>query len=259
MNTKPQADHKTSGSKAETKPAAARRASEAGGKKNSGHFVPPERSLLGTLLLRFGHFMTRHCVRLTCHNRENIPSNPPYVIAANHVTYVDGLWLLNSLSPEHRRRTCAMVGADLKTKHGMIGKILTIGARAIPVERFGNPVRSLIVAKNAVKAGNNILIHPEGTRTSTGKLGKFQTGAAYIAFKGGAPILPVYIAKAYAIWPRHQKRPSCKDPQTGKKRPLDLYFGKPLDPKDYSDPYALNDALEAWFLDMQEREGKGEL
>jgi len=45
-----------------------------------------------------------------------------------------------------------------------------------------------------IKAGQPLLIFPEGTRSVPGRLLKFRRGAAYIALSGGVPILPVLIS-----------------------------------------------------------------
>lgn len=42
-----------------------------------------------------------------------------------------------------------------------------------------------------LKAGNRVVIYPEGTRTKDGKLGKFKTGGAALAISSQVPVLPV--------------------------------------------------------------------
>lgn len=223
-------------------------------KNKSGHYIPPERSLLGRLIVFLGLVLTRLFLKLKYHGRNRIPRNLPYVLAANHVTFVDGLWIFNGLPNSHYKRTCAMAGADLKTDYGLFGKIIYAAARAIPVERNGNPVRSLIVAKNTILSGQSILIHPEGTRSSDGNLAELQSGAVYIAHKTNAPIVPVYISGGYAVWPKNQKWPSFKDPVSRKKRRVDIYFLNPLYPSDYSSTEELKAALFAVLMKQERKE-----
>ena len=52
-------------------------------------------------------------------------------------------------------------------------------------------------------AGENILQFPEGTRSPTGELGGFQSGAARLALKSGAPLVPIGVYGTFAILPRH--------------------------------------------------------
>ena len=47
-----------------------------------------------------------------------------------------------------------------------------------------------------------VLIAPEGTRSSDGQLGRFKLGAFYLAYEAQVPILPVVLHKTTEIWPR---------------------------------------------------------
>lgn len=56
-------------------------------------------------------------------------------------------------------------------------------------------MRSMMVkAAKALKAGNSLMIFPEGTRSKDGKLQAFKTGAFHLAVEQGRPILPVVIS-----------------------------------------------------------------
>ena len=124
--------------------------------------------------------------------------------------------------------------------------------RGIPVDRHGNPIRGLIKAKKEVEKGNICFVFPEGTRCHDGKLGEMKDGAAYIAIKANVPLVPVYLAGAYDVWPRGQKWPH---PYKGflKRRKIRVYIGEPLDGKDYdNDAHKLTDAMSEW-MHLQEK------
>ncbi|MFC1571349.1 lysophospholipid acyltransferase family protein [Candidatus Margulisiibacteriota bacterium] len=53
-----------------------------------------------------------------------------------------------------------------------------------------------------IKAGESVLIFPEGTRTRTGELGKFKRGSLLAALKSGAPIMPIAISGSFNIMPK---------------------------------------------------------
>ena len=63
-----------------------------------------------------------------------------------------------------------------------------------------------------------------GTRTRTGALGAFRRGPAHLALATGAPLVPVHIDGAYAIFPAHSRLP-----RLGGGR-LVVRFGEPLIP-----------------------------
>lgn len=222
------------------------------------HPLPPRRSLLGRVIIAGVAAWFRRSLKVTYIGLENLPPQP-YILAANHVTFVDGLFIFKGLPKEHYENTCAMVGADLETQYGVVGKMIMRAARAIPVARQGNPTRGLLKGLHALEAEMNLLIHPEGTRTHDGHLGSFHSGASYLAFKANVPIVPIYIAGGYDFWPRHSKWPSTKDPDTGLKRQLSLTFFPPLLPEEYASPEELHEALhstlkvaEADFLSHQD-------
>ena len=127
--------------------------------------------------------------------------------------------------------------------------------RGIAVDRFGNPVRGLIKAKKEVENGNIILVHPEGTRTSDGHLGEFKDGAAYIAVKADAPLLPVYIEGGYQVWSRHMKRPQTWDKKNHRRKRITIHFGKPMLPSEFDrDAHKMTDAIHTWMKDMEKKD-----
>ena len=139
-----------------------------------------------------------------------------------------------------------IAGSDLESEHGMLGRLICKVGRAVPIDRFGNPVRGLIIAKRKVEEGNIMLVHPEGTRSIDGRLGEMKNGAAYIAIKAKVPILPVFIDGGYEIFNRHMKWPRPYD-ENRTRRTVVLHFGKPLLPEDYKDTQSMTDALTAWM------------
>ncbi len=191
--------------------------------------------------------LSRRLLRITVEGRENIPSSPPYVLAANHETYIDGMWIGAYLPKGHFRHFCSLAASDLKTRHGWLGKLILRVGRGIQVDRFGNPIRGLILAKKEVEKGEILLVHPEGTRSEDGQLGEFKDGAAYVAFKACVPLVPVFLDGGYEIFNRHMKNPQPFQPGTLRRKQLVITYGKPFLPKDYADAHEMTDALTEWM------------
>jgi len=208
---------------------------------------PIRRGLIGYLGFYGGLLVTRLIVRLRARGTENIPTQIPYVIAANHQTYVDGMLISAFLPRFHFRKLASLTAKDLEDQHGLFGKLIVRVGRGIAVDRFGNPVRGLIIAKKKVEEGNILLVHPEGTRSPTGELGEMKDGAAYIALKSKVPLLPVFIEGGYEVFSRHMKWPNPIDRKTGKRREVTVVFGKPLDPKEFKTAKEMTQALVAWM------------
>ena len=152
---------------------------------------------------------------MKCIGRENFPKNNPYVVASNHQSYPDGVLIIDYLPRGHFKWMCCLAA-------------------------------SLIKAKKEVENGNICFVFPEGTRSHTGKLAEMKDGAAYLAIKAGVPMVPVYIAGAYQIWPRTSKKPH---PLNGfHRRKIRIYVGEPLHGEDFdNDAHKMTEALSAWM------------
>ncbi len=225
-------------------PAAAKAARTAARIENK---YPVKRGLIGKLTYTVGLTVARLTVDLEAEGLDNIPKSGPYVIAANHETYVDGMLIGAYLPKNHFKSFSSLAAKDLEDRHGLLGRLILKVGRAIPIDRFGNPVRGLIMAKKKVEEGNILLVHPEGTRSVDGRLGEMKEGAAYIAMKSKVPLLPVFLDGAYEVFNRYMKRPNGHNPETGKRRKVILTYGKPLNPEDFSNAREMTAALVQWM------------
>lgn len=208
---------------------------------------PMPRGLIGNLANGIGMTIARLSIRLHAEGLENIPKTTPYVIAANHETYVDGMLIGSYLPKKHFKLMSCIAAKDLEDRHGIFGRIILRVGRGIPIDRFGNPVRGLIAAKKAVDDGNIMLVHPEGTRSVDGHLGEMQDGASFIAMKSHVPLLPVFLDGAYEVFNRYMKAPEGRNPITRLRREVILTFGKPFNPADFSSAREMTAALTDWM------------
>jgi 1-acyl-sn-glycerol-3-phosphate acyltransferase len=216
---------------------------------------PVPRGIVGALGYFGGMLLSRLLIRLSSKGTENIPKDPPYIVSPNHVTYVDGMWAASYLPKGHFKVLCSMAAKELEDSHGPFGKLIMRVGRGIASDRFGNPVRSLILAKKQLDEGQILLLHPEGTRSPDGELGEFKDGAAYLAFKSECPILPVCIYGGYEVFNRHMKWPQpFKKPF--KRKSVTIIYGKPLLPKDYDSPADMTKSLYSVIAEM--KSGKGQ-
>lgn len=210
--------------------------------------VTIERGPWGRFIFRLGTWLTRLLTKIRYVGQEHIPAKGPYIIAANHQSMFDGLWIMGGIPKAHIPQFSCIAGADLQKNYGLIGRIMLQVGRAILVDRHGNPIRGLIVAKKKLDDDNRVMIHPEGTRTYTGRIGPMKNGAGYLAVKTGAPIVPAYINGAYEIFSRYMPVPYPIHMRRLRRKPLTIEFGKPLDPNDYDDMDALIEALNTWLF-----------
>lgn len=107
-------------------------------------------------------------------------------------------------------RICCLAAKHLKDKPFMKRTFRALGG--IPVDRGGNTVPAMKHAEEILGQENSyMIVHPEGTRSRSGKLSEFKQGAAQIAKETGVKIIPVCIDGAYEIYPPSVKLPRCFD------------------------------------------------
>jgi len=71
----------------------------------------------------------------------------------------------------------------------------------IPIDRE-NPreaARSIIEAARIIRAGVNAIAFPEGTRSRTGDIGQFRSGAFALALRAGVPLVPITLEGSYRV------------------------------------------------------------
>jgi 1-acyl-sn-glycerol-3-phosphate acyltransferase len=163
------------------------------------------------------------------HAERLIPGNR--IIAANHQSNLDVLWLLGAL-PYRLRKTLFITGK----KELSLLKYLFIGSPIVFVDRTGNVLPSLKAAADILRSGAALIIFPEGTRTRDGSLGKFKSGAAYLAHHLGREIIPVTIRGAFGILPKGKILPRLFVKEEGR-----LIVGEPIDPRRFASIESLND------------------
>lgn len=214
---------------------------------------PTKRGFIGNAAKFFFLLYTSAVINIKCVNRQNFPKQNPYVIASNHQSYPDGVWIAKYLPKGHFKKMCCLAGADLETDHGRIGRLIMKVGRAIAVDRYGNPVRGLIKAKKEVEKGDICLVFPEGTRSATGAIGELKDGACYLAIKANVPLVPIFISGAYQVWPRQEKK---MKPFKGflKRKKMRIIVGEPIYGKDFdNDAHVMTAHLQKWMEDMHSK------
>lgn len=147
------------------------------------------------------------------HDAHLVPASGPVVLAGNHLGVLDGP-LLIAASP--RWPTC-LVKAELFDS--ALGPVLR-AAGQIPIVRDGLDRTALEAAVGRLRAGGVVGVFPEGTR-GRGDVAQARAGAAWLAVRAGAPIVPVAV-----LGTRRTGESASRPPRP---RRLDLVFGAPLD------------------------------
>ena len=134
--------------------------------------------------------------------RENVPASGPFIIASNHLSFIDSM-AIPLMSP---RRVGYLAKSEYFTTPGFRGwltKTLFTALGALPVERQTHRAaqEALDTAMTVLKAGGGFGVYPEGTRSKDGRLARGKTGVAWLALTADCPVVPVGICGTDRIQP----------------------------------------------------------
>ncbi|WP_410788452.1 lysophospholipid acyltransferase family protein [Kribbella sp. C-35] len=153
---------------------------------------------------------------------ENIPDTGAAIIASNHLSYSDWIFMPLVL----RRRVTFVAKSDYFTGAGIKGRFqrgFFKGTGQVPIDRSGGSA-----SEGAMRAGMKVLqrgelfgIYPEGTRSHDGRLYKGRTGVARLALEAKVPVIPCGVIGTDVVAPPGKIVASFASPT--------VKFGEPLD------------------------------
>lgn len=184
---------------------------------------------------------------------ENLPTDGPAILASNHLSYAD--WLFMPLAVP--RRVTFVAKAEYFTTPGIKGwfqKMFFSGSGQVPIDRSGASAAegALVTAKRVLAEGDLFGIYPEGTRSHDGRLYRGKTGVARLALETGVPVIPVAVVGTDEIAPPGKKFGSFVRPK--------VLIGKPLDFERYegleNDRYILRSVTDEIMYEIMRLSGQ---
>ncbi|MCF8307076.1 MAG: AMP-binding protein [Ignavibacteriales bacterium] len=160
--------------------------------------------------------------RLKGEGTENIPKSP-FILTPNHQSFFDGLFVSVFLKDKIFKNTYFYA----KEKHVRNPIVRAFANRNNVIVMDLNKDLKLSLQKLAevLKKGKNIIIFPEGTRSTTGAVGEFKKFFAILSKELNVPIVPVSIKGAIDALPK-----GSLFPRPWKK--IQVKFHKPVYPED---------------------------
>jgi 1-acyl-sn-glycerol-3-phosphate acyltransferase len=136
-------------------------------------------------------------VKVTVVERAPLDPRRPYVFMANHASMID-IWAMFIVLPVSFRFIAKkqLGGIPLFGWAMRAGRFIFIDRQNALAAR-----RSIEEAARRIKAGQSVVIFPEGTRTRDGKLGSFKKGGFHLAIDSGVDIVPVAIRGTRPLMP----------------------------------------------------------
>ncbi|QOD92705.1 lysophospholipid acyltransferase family protein [Chryseoglobus sp. 28M-23] len=153
---------------------------------------------------------------------ENVPKDGAVILASNHLSFVDSVFLPLVLD----RRVVFLAKSDYFTGKGLRGwltKLFFVGTGQLPIDRSGGKASeaSLNTGLRVLADGLALGIYPEGTRSPDGIMYRGRTGVARMILESGAPVVPVAMIDTEKVMPIGTKLPKVMRPG--------VVFGEPLD------------------------------
>ncbi|MCM1078842.1 MAG: AMP-binding protein [Bacteroidales bacterium] len=130
---------------------------------------------------------------------ENIPKKGPFIIAANHQSFMDGPLVMAGVDFS-QIKDCYFYATEEHVQNPVV-KYLARHNNIILMEKR-NLKNSILKLAQVLKQGKNVVIFPEGSRTHSGEIGRFKKMFAILAIELDIPVLPVCIRGAYDALPR---------------------------------------------------------
>ncbi len=152
--------------------------------------------------------VTKRMATLEVRGIENVRGASPYIFVANHASNLDTPLVLTALPRTLRNHTGVAAAMDSFFLDAYRAFRTVILFNAIPIDRHRVNRRSAQQALELVEDHWTLLIFPEGGRTPDGTMHEFKGGAAYLADRAKATVIPTYIHESgHLRGPKYAKAP----------------------------------------------------
>lgn len=174
------------------------------------------KNLIYALLRVIGRVWAALLGGLKVEGRENVPQTGPALLVPNHFSDIDPplVWLA-------LRRHCRFMAKSELFEMRLLGPFIRFMG-AFPVRRNTADRTALRTAGEFLEAGEAVVLFPEGKLSETGELQPFLPGAALIALRTGAPVIPVGLLNTSEMLPYGAQIPRRSS------RPVRVKFGPPV-------------------------------
>ncbi len=161
---------------------------------------------------------------------------PALIFTPNHHSHLDTPLCIASIPEPWRSKIVVGAAADYFFTTRLTAAASALMLNAIPIDRETLSRRSSDLTKQLVDDGWSLLLFPEGGRSPDGWGQPFKGGAAYLSARTGAPVVPMFVDGAGAIFGKGMKR--IKPGRTK------VVFGRPMPPVEGESTRRFNDRIE---------------
>lgn len=156
--------------------------------------------------------------RLRVTGTGQLPLHGPFLLAANHTSYLDPFAIVGAAPPSVCGRLHFM-GWQAYFRNRVTSWVVRIG-HVIPVGLEASLVPALQAAALVLRQGQGLVVFPEGQRSVDGMLKPFRPGIGILACELGVPVIPIWVEGTFRAWPVGAWRPRLS--------PISLTVGRPV-------------------------------
>lgn len=149
----------------------------------------------------------RGIYRLKVEGLERVPGTGPFILVANHASYLDAFILATAL-PYPVAQQVFYLGFEWFFRNKVLAWWAR-GVRVIPVDMDNYLVRALQASARILRDAGVLCLFPEGERSADGRVRPFRKGTGILVRELRFPVLPARITGAFEAWPRGRTWPRC--------------------------------------------------
>ena len=179
--------------------------------------------------------------KVTVTGAQHIPRTGPAVIASNHISYLDFIFVGAGARPSGR--LVRFMAKKEIFDHRISGPLMR-GMKHIAVDRRGNPEAGMAAARRHLRAGEVVGMFPEGTISRSFVPMEGKTGAARLAVDEEAPLIPC------GVWGPHRMFTKGRPRSFRRGVHIAVAFGPPVPAPPDADPKAVTLELMAAIRDL---------
>jgi 1-acyl-sn-glycerol-3-phosphate acyltransferase len=168
----------------------------------------------------YGYLIVGH--RLKIVGRERIPSQPPFILLANHCSHLDALVLAAPLSWRMRDQIFPIAAGDVFFETHAVAVFAAGIMNALPLWRKKcGPHALQQLRQRMLEEPCAYILFPEGARSRDGNMLPFKPGLGMLVAGTRVPVIPCHLEGTLAAW-----HPEARRPRFGQR--ITLRVGEPL-------------------------------
>jgi 1-acyl-sn-glycerol-3-phosphate acyltransferase len=157
---------------------------------------------------------------------ENVPRSGAMLLCGNHTSHLDAPAILAALPRDLALTASTAAAKDVFGDHPWRNAVSRLTTGSVAIERAADFAKGLRTLETVLDEGRPLVLFPEGKRSLDGELLPFKPGAAMLAVRASAPIVPVWIEGVNKALPKGSRIVTAAD--------VGVRFGQPIDSRPYA-------------------------